>query len=59
MGFEINPYDPCVVNMLVHGDQITVCWQVDGLKISHRDEAIVSEFLMTLANEFEPKTTIP
>ena len=25
MGFEINPYDPCVANMVVEGGQITVC----------------------------------
>ena len=43
MGFEINPYDPCVANMMVEGGQITVCWHVDDLKISHRDEAINSK----------------
>ena len=42
MGFEVNPYNPCVANMMVDGGQITVCWHVDVLKISHRDEAIVS-----------------
>ena len=36
-----------------------MCWHVDDLKISHRDKAIVSEFVMTLAKEFGPKTTIP
>ena len=25
MGFVINPYDPCVVNMMVNGAQINVC----------------------------------
>ena len=58
MGFEVNPYDPCAANMMVDGGQITVCWHVDDLKISHRDEAIVSEFAMALAKEFGPKTTI-
>ena len=38
MGFVINPYDPCVANMMVNEAQITVCWHVDDLKISHRDE---------------------
>ena len=38
MGFVINPHDPCVANMMVNGEQITVCWHVDDLKISHRDE---------------------
>ena len=35
-----------------------MCWHVDDLKISHRDKAIVSEFVMAPAKEFGPKTTI-
>ena len=58
MEFEVNSYNPCVANMMVDGGQITVCWHVDDLNISHRDEAIVSEFAMALAKEFGPKTTI-
>ena len=38
MVFVVNPYDPCVANMMVNGAQITLCWHVDDLKISHRDE---------------------
>ena len=26
MGFEVNPYDPCVANKMVNGKQMTVCW---------------------------------
>ena len=30
--FELNPYDPCVVNKMVNGEQLTVCWhQVQSL----------------------------
>jgi hypothetical protein len=29
MGFEINPYDPCVANKMVNGTQITIRWHVD------------------------------
>ena len=25
MGFEVNPYDPCVANTMVNGKQMTVC----------------------------------
>ena len=35
-----------------------MCRHVDNLKISHRDEAIVSDFAMALEKEFRPKTTI-
>jgi hypothetical protein len=33
--FEINPFDPCVANRLVHGKQHTITWHVDDLKSSH------------------------
>ena len=25
-GFEINPYDPCVANKMINGEQMTVVW---------------------------------
>ncbi len=31
----INPYDPCVANKVINGKQMTVCWHVDDLKVSH------------------------
>ena len=36
IGFEINPYDPCVANMTINNSQMTVCWHVDDLKVSHK-----------------------
>ena len=30
MGFEVNPYDFYVANMMVEGRQITVCWHVNN-----------------------------
>ena len=35
MGFEINPYDPCVTNKIVDGSQCTIAWYVDDIKVSH------------------------
>jgi hypothetical protein len=35
MGFEINPYDPCVVNKMVNRTQMTIRWHVDDFMISH------------------------
>ena len=35
MGFEVNPYDPCVVNKMVNGSQMPMKWHVDDLMISH------------------------
>jgi hypothetical protein len=35
VGFEINPYDPCVANKIVDGTQMTICFHVDDCKLSH------------------------
>ncbi len=35
MGFEINPYDPCIANKKVNGTQMTIRWHVDDLMMSH------------------------
>ena len=26
LGYEINPYDPCVANKTINGKQMTICW---------------------------------
>ena len=36
-GFEVNPY-LCVANKVVNGSQMTVCWHVDDMRISHIEE---------------------
>ena len=43
VGFELNPYDLCVANKISKGEQLTVCWHVDDLKISHEDKQVVSQ----------------
>ncbi len=48
MGFEINPYDPCEANNMVNGSQITVCWHIDDLMISHVDSNVINELLRTI-----------
>jgi hypothetical protein len=34
-GFKLNPYDPCMANKQVNGEQLTVCFDVDICKILH------------------------
>ena len=34
--FEINPYDPCVLNKVIGGLQMTICFHVDDCKSIHR-----------------------
>ena len=36
-GFVINPYNHCVAKMEVNGYQLTVIWNVEILKVSHKD----------------------
>ena len=43
-GFVLNAYDPCMANKTVNGKQMTVCWQVDDLKVSHVDPTEVTKF---------------
>ena len=45
MGFDINPYDPCVANKLVNKKQMTVRWHVDDLMISHINKSEILKFV--------------
>ena len=60
-GFEVNPYDPCVANKDVKGNQMTVSWHVDDLKVSHKEPKVIDDFLQwvkkTYGNIGEVKTT--
>ena len=54
----VNPYDPCVTNMMVDGAQMTMCLHVDDLKISHRDKGMVTAFTVEMENIYGAKNTI-
>lgn len=51
-GFKINPYDPCVANMMVDGEQLTVLWHVDDLTVSQKIEKVVEDFLKWLEKTY-------
>jgi len=55
-GFKLNPYDPCVANKVVNGNQCTICWYVDDCKISHVDAAVVDDIISTLEKRFGKMT---
>ena len=42
-GFKVNPYDPCFANKMINGEQMTVTWHVDDLKLSHMDSNEVTK----------------
>ena len=46
--FVINPFESCVANKTVNGHQMTVCWYVDDLKVSHIDEEATQQMMEKL-----------
>ena len=51
-GFTINPYDWCVANKQINGQQCTLVWHVDDMKISHVDNKVVTDTINKLKQEF-------
>ena len=50
-GLIVNPYDPCVANMMTKGGkQLTVAWHVDDLMVSCEDDFELTKFSYYLAN---------
>ena len=40
------------MNKMVNGEQITVQFHVDDLKVSHKEQSVLDDFLNDLRNEF-------
>ena len=51
-GFVINPYDWCVANKQINGQQCTLVWHVDDMKISHVNSKVVDNIIKTIEQEF-------
>jgi hypothetical protein len=51
--FVINPYDPCVANKMIDGDQMTICFHVDDYKLSHRKTKVMDSMIEYLRQEYE------
>jgi hypothetical protein len=52
IGYEVNPYDPCVANKTINGKQHTMSWHVDDLKSSHEDPKVNDDFQKWLQKEY-------
>ena len=52
-GFKLNPYDPCMANKQVKGEQLTVCFHVDNCKISQLIPKVVDKTIDWLWSEYE------
>ena len=57
-GFTPNQYDSCVVNNKVNGKQLTMAWHVDDLKVSHKEDNILDEFIGMMEEEFGQETPL-
>ena len=51
-GFVQNKYDMCTFNKMVNGEQITVQFHVDDLKVSHKEQSVLDDALSSLRSEF-------
>ena len=54
IGFEVNPYDPCVANKMANEKQHTVTWHVDDLKSSHVNSKVNDMFIAWLEKTYAP-----
>jgi hypothetical protein len=51
--FIINPYDPCVANTIIEGEQMTICFHVYDCKISHHKKTVMDQMIGYLRQEYE------
>ena len=56
MGFELNPYDECVANKMINGNQCTIAWHVDDDNILHVDKDVVLEVIKCFEAKFGKMT---
>jgi hypothetical protein len=56
MGFELNPYDSYVANIVVDGKQCTIAWYVDDNKISHVDPKVTANVVEQIEERFGKMT---
>ena len=57
-GFKPNHYDHCTMNKIVNGEQLTVVWHVDDMKISHKEQAVVEAFIDDLNSVYGTKEEV-
>ena len=52
MGIRKNPYDPCTFNKTIDGQQMTIQFHVDNLKLSHMDQGALDKVVRELNGVF-------
>ena len=58
LGFQVNPYDHCVVNKDIDGSQCTIGWHVDDIKVSHKNQQVVNKILEAMNAEYGKETPL-
>ena len=51
-GFVINPYDRCVANKVINGNQCTIAFYVDDNKVSHKDPQVITKVINLMKKHF-------
>jgi hypothetical protein len=51
-GFKLNPYEPCMANKQVNGEQLMVCFHVDDCKILHVIPKVIDKTIEWLQLEY-------
>jgi len=53
IGFEFNPYDPCITNKIIDSKQMAICIQVDDCKLSHKSRKTMDGMIEWLKKKYE------
>ena len=48
IGFKLNPYDSCVANKTINGNQLTLVWHVNNIKAIHVEAEVVTRMAKLL-----------
>jgi hypothetical protein len=54
-GYVQNNYDPCTFNKTINGEQVTIQFHVDDMKISHKEQRVLDVILNELDLKFGTK----
>jgi hypothetical protein len=52
LGFQVNPYDSCIINKMVDRKQCMAIWHVDYIKIFHVDQSVLDVIAQSLSDQY-------
>jgi len=57
-GFKLNEYAKCIAIKTINGQQCTIIWHVDDLKIFHVDKKVIEDTIMRLNKKFRKESPL-